>query len=230
MKRVTLLIPCYNEEASLPKLKEALLSLMSSLPSYEWEVLMVNDGSRDHTLEMIASLHEEDQRFCYVNLSRNFGKEAALLAGFDYARGDAVIVMDADLQDPPEVVPEMLQYWEEGYEDVYGKRKDRGKESWLRRRLTLSYYWLLEKSSHIEVLRNVGDFRWFQEKGTAVRPWKPRGGQIGMEFPQALRTGRGWHHLLLHRPPPPHHPDRHHRVVAGLHLHVQGADQSHLLG
>ena len=164
MKRVTLLIPCYNEEASLPKLKEALLSLMSSLPSYEWEVLMVNDGSRDHTLEMIASLHEEDQRFCYVNLSRNFGKEAALLAGFDYARGDAVIVMDADLQDPPEVVPEMLQYWEEGYEDVYGKRKDRGKESWLRRRLTLSYYWLLEKSSHIEVLRNVGDFRLLDRK------------------------------------------------------------------
>jgi len=164
MKRVTLLIPCYNEEASLPKLKEALLSLMSSLPSYEWEVLMVNDGSRDHTLEMIASLHEEDQRFCYVNLSRNFGKEAALLAGFDYARGDAVIVMDADLQDPPEIVPEMLKYWEEGYEDVYGKRKDRGKESWLRRRLTLSYYWLLEKSSHIEVLRNVGDFRLLDRK------------------------------------------------------------------
>lgn len=164
MKKVTVLIPCYNEEASLPKLKIALTEMVAGLSDYEWEFLLVDDGSKDNTLKLMDAMHEEDSRFCYLSLSRNFGKEAALLAGFDYARGDAVIVMDADLQDPPGVVPEMLLWWENGYADVYGKRKSRGKESWIRRRLTMTYYWLLEKSSHVEVLRNVGDFRLLDRK------------------------------------------------------------------
>ncbi|MBR1402342.1 MAG: glycosyltransferase family 2 protein [Prevotella sp.] len=159
MKKVTILIPCYNEEAALPLLVDALNRLVNSLPDYEWELLFVDDGSRDNTLRMLEGYHQADSRYCFVSLSRNFGKEAALLAGFDYARGDAVIMMDADLQDPPEIVPQMLSAWEDGYADVYGKRRERGKESWLRRRLTLIYYWLLEKSTRVQVLQNVGDFR-----------------------------------------------------------------------
>lgn len=164
MKKITILVPCYNEQDSLPALKEALQSLMNQLPSYQWEVLLVNDGSRDNTISIIKEIRKEDKRFCYVDLSRNFGKEAAMLAGFDYATGDAVVIMDADLQHPPSVIPEMIKKWEEGYEDVYGKRITRGKESWLRKRLSLAYYNILQKTTRVEILQNVGDFRLLDRK------------------------------------------------------------------
>ena len=115
MKRITILVPCYNEQDSLPALSEALKSLMNQQHQYEWEVLLVNDGSRDNTISIIKEIRKEDKRFCYVDLSRNFGKENAMLAGFDYATGDAVVIMDADLQHPPSVIPEMLKKWEGGY-------------------------------------------------------------------------------------------------------------------
>lgn len=100
----------------------------------------------------------------YVDLSRNFGKEAAMLAGFDYATGDCMVIMDADLQHPPHLIPEMLQHWEDGYDDVYAKRTTRGKESWLRKNLSLLYYKLLQKTTRVEILQNVGDFRLLDRK------------------------------------------------------------------
>ena len=127
MKKVTILIPCYNEEKSLEALYEALKQLMDTEKNYLWEVLLVDDGSSDATLAGIRGLRKHDERICYVSLSRNFGKENAMLAGFDHASGDCVVIMDADLQHPPHVIPEMLKCWEEGYEDVYGKRITRGK-------------------------------------------------------------------------------------------------------
>lgn len=159
MKKVSILIPCYNEEASLPILYPELKKLMDSQIDYEWEVLFVNDGSRDNTLTIIKELRNQDKRICYVDLSRNFGKENAMLAGFDYATGDCMVIMDADLQDPPSLIPEMLRYWEEGYDDVYAKRNNRGKESWLRKQFSLLFYAILQKSTRFEVLKNVGDFR-----------------------------------------------------------------------
>lgn len=159
MKKVSILIPCYNEEASLPALYDALQELMASNHQYEWEVLLVNDGSSDRTIDVIKELRAKDSRFCYINLSRNFGKENAMLAGFDHVTGDCMVIMDADLQHPPHVVPEMLKKWEEGYEDVYGKRISRGKESWLRKRLSLLFYSMLQKSARYDILPNVGDFR-----------------------------------------------------------------------
>lgn len=138
---------------------EALLQLMDEQAGYRWEVLFVDDGSKDRTLSVLEQMHSDDSRFSFVSLSRNFGKEAALLAGFDYADSDALIIMDADLQHPPSVIPQMLEAWEEGYDDVYGKRLSRGHESWLRRRLSLWYYRLLQRMAHVEILPNVGDFR-----------------------------------------------------------------------
>lgn len=158
-KLVSIVVPCYNEQESLPHLYEAVDKIMTELPQYRWELLLINDGSRDQTMPMIRELAEKDKRVSYVNLSRNFGKENAMLAGFDYVKGDCMVLMDADLQDPPSLIPEMLKYWEEGYDDVYAKRRDRGKESWLRRRFSLLFYWLLDKSTRFEVLKNVGDFR-----------------------------------------------------------------------
>ena len=164
MKKVSILIPCYNEEASLPAMYEALKTLMDGQPDYEWEVLMVNDGSADNTIGVIRQLRQADKRICYIDLSRNFGKENAMLAGFDYATGDCMVIMDADLQHPPHLIPEMLKLWNEGYEDVYAKRITRGKESWLRKRFTLLYYHLLQKTTRVEILENVGDFRLLDRK------------------------------------------------------------------
>lgn len=159
MKKVSILIPCYNEEESLPLLYSELKSILDSQTNYEWEVLFVNDGSTDNTLSLIQSLREKDPVISYVDLSRNFGKEKAMLAGFDYVIGDCMIIMDADLQHPPQVILEMLEEWENGYEDVYGKRITRGKESWLRKQFSLMFYKFLQKITRIQVLQNVGDFR-----------------------------------------------------------------------
>lgn len=159
MKKVTILIPCYNEEQSLSVLYQRLCVLMDMHLEYLWEVLFVNDGSRDNTLSLIKQFQSVDNRICFIDFSRNFGKEAAMLAGFDYATGDCMVILDADLQHPPEVITEMLKYWEEGYEDIYAKRIIRGKESWLRRKLSLFYYFLLQKTTRVEILQNVGDFR-----------------------------------------------------------------------
>jgi glycosyltransferase involved in cell wall biosynthesis len=127
MKKVSIIVPCYNEQASLPHLYEALCKEMDAMPKYSWELLFVNDGSSDQTMQIIEDLYQRDGRVSYVDLSRNFGKERAMLAGFDYVQGDCAILMDADLQDPPTLISEMLKYWEEGYEDVYAKRRTRGK-------------------------------------------------------------------------------------------------------
>lgn len=131
---------------------------------YQWEIVFVNDGSTDKTLDVIKKIAYNDSRVKYVSLSRNFGKECAMLAGFDYVSGDCMVVMDADLQDPPELIEEMLEWWEKGYEDVYAKRSSRGKESWLRKWLSMSFYTLLQKSSRFDVLKNVGDFRLLDRK------------------------------------------------------------------
>jgi glycosyltransferase involved in cell wall biosynthesis len=167
MKRITILVPAYNEAETLPLLVEQLNHLISDSglkERYEFEYLFVNDGSKDATFEVILALRQQYPEVCYVDLSRNFGKENAMLAGFDYATGDAVIIMDADLQDPVDVIPQMISLWEDGYEDVYGKRATRGSESWLRKKLSLTYYHLLQKATRIEVLQNVGDFRLLDRK------------------------------------------------------------------
>jgi len=164
MKKVTILIPCYNEEGSLDALYEALKELMDTQTSYTWEILMVNDGSKDRTIDIIKQLREKDKRICYVNLSRNFGKENAMLAGFDYATGDCMVIMDADLQHPPMTISDMLAKWEEGYEDVYAKRITRGKESWFRKQFSLFYYRMLKHLTRVEILENVGDFRLLDRK------------------------------------------------------------------
>ena len=163
-KLVSILVPCYNEEASLPRLYEAVKELMDAESGYDWELFFINDGSRDKTLDIIRQLADADPRISFANLSRNFGKENAMLAGFDHVAGDCMIIMDADLQDPPSLIPQMLQYWEEGYQDIYARRNTRGRESWLRRRLSKAFYYILDRSSRYEMLQDVGDFRLLDRK------------------------------------------------------------------
>ena len=163
-KKITILIPCYNEQESMPSLYDSLTMMADSQSVYDWEILFVNDGSSDDTLNIIKLYKERDTRISYLDLSRNFGKENAMLAGFDYATGDCVVIIDADLQDPPTLIPDMIALWEQGVEDVYARRLDRGKESWLRRKLSLMFYSLLQKVSKLDILENVGDFRLLDRK------------------------------------------------------------------
>ena len=158
-KLVTILVPAYNEEEVLHMLYERLETLMDDNRAYDFEVLLVNDGSKDKTLQIMQELREKDKRINYLNLSRNFGKETAMIAGLDYCKGDAVIIIDADLQDPPELIPELLKYWEEGYDDVYAKRKSRQGESFLKKFTSKMYYKVLQAFTKIEIQKDTGDFR-----------------------------------------------------------------------
>lgn len=163
-KLVSIIVPCFNEEKSLPLFYDSTRIVIDSLSEYDWELLFINDGSKDNTIEVLNSFFEKDNRIVIVDLARNFGKEHAMLAGFDYVRGDCAIIMDADLQDPPSLISTLLANWENGYQDVYAKRNLRGKESWIRRKLSVLFYSILVKSTRYEVLPNVGDFRLLDRK------------------------------------------------------------------
>lgn len=158
-KLVTILVPAYNEQAVLELLYERLKAIMNEQNKYNFEVLFVNDGSKDNTLNIMKNLRENDNRVCYLNLSRNYGKETAMIAGLDYTKGDCVVIIDADLQDPPELIPEMLKYWEEGYDDVYAKRRSRKGESFLKKFTSKMYYKTLQNFTNIDIQKDTGDFR-----------------------------------------------------------------------
>lgn len=132
-KLISLLVPCYNEEAGLREFYRQTSQVIDQITDYDFQFLFVNDGSRDHTLAIMRELREKDSRVSYVNLSRNFGKEIAMIAGMDYLTGDAAIIMDADLQDPPELIPEMISWWEKGYQDVSAKRRSRAGETFFKK-------------------------------------------------------------------------------------------------
>lgn len=159
MKKISIIIPAYNEEEALPILYDRLEELMKNMNNYEFEILFVNDGSKDKTIEIIKDFRNKDERVCYVDFSRNFGKEIAMIAGLDYATGDCVIFMDADLQDPPELIPELVKYWEEGYDDVYAKRRSRKGETWLKKFTSKMYYRVLQHLTKVEIQEDTGDFR-----------------------------------------------------------------------
>ena len=159
MKIITILIPCYDEENNIEELYKRIKAIIEKLPYYCFQILLVNDGSKDGTLAKMQELHEKDSAVSYLSLSRNFGKENAMLAGLDYAEGDAVILIDADLQDPPELIPQMLEEWEKGYDDVYARRRSRAGETWFKKASAHWYYRILQKFADIDIPADVGDFR-----------------------------------------------------------------------
>ena len=158
-KLITIMIPAYNEEKVLPQLFARLNDLAIYNKNYDFEFLFINDGSKDSTMEIIRKESEKNSKISYINLSRNFGKENAMLAGFDYAKGDALVIIDADLQDPPELIPRMIEFWEQGFDDVYAKRESRDGETWLKKATSKWFYSVLDFVSNIEIQRDTGDFR-----------------------------------------------------------------------
>jgi len=159
MKKISILIPAYNEEAVLEKLFARITALADTTKNYDFEFFFVNDGSKDRTLEIIKEHAETDPRVSYLNLSRNFGKEIAMIAALDHVSGDATVIIDADLQDPPELIPEMIKWWEEGYDDVYARRTRRLGESWLKKASSKMFYKTLQSVTRIPIQKDTGDFR-----------------------------------------------------------------------
>lgn len=159
MKSITILIPAYNEAPVLDTLHARLIELTKTLPDYRLEFLFVNDGSTDDTLWLIKQMAEKDKHISYINLSRNFGKEIAMVAGIDHVKSDALVIIDADLQDPPELIPKMIELWQDGYDDVYAKRKSREGETWLKKFTSKQYYRLLQRVTRVPIQEDTGDFR-----------------------------------------------------------------------
>jgi len=157
---ISVVVPAYNEEAVLAAFHTRMSALFDQLPAYRCEMIFVNDGSSDRTQAIIDELCARDTRVASVNLSRNFGKEIAMTAGFDHARGDAVIVIDADLQDPPELIFEFVREWEKGFDIVYAMRSHRDGETWLKKATASAFYKIMDQlSGRVNIPRDTGDFR-----------------------------------------------------------------------
>ncbi len=155
---LSLVVPCYNEADNIDALQARLSTVLDTL-GLPWEIVYVNDGSRDRTLTRLEALHARDGRVCVLNLSRNFGKEIAMTAGFEHARGDAVVVIDADLQDPPELIPELVAGWQDGFDVVYAQRRARQGETWLKKTTASGFYRLMATLGGVTMPRDTGDFR-----------------------------------------------------------------------
>jgi len=156
---ISVVIPVFNEEDVLEEFHGRLLPVVDKLQEHEVEIIYVNDGSQDKTLPLLTTLTNSDERVQALNLSRNFGKEAAMTAGIDHASGDAVILIDADLQDPPELIPKMIDSWGQGFDMVCMQRTSRDGESFLKKFTARAFYSLMGRVGEIQVPENVGDFR-----------------------------------------------------------------------
>jgi glycosyltransferase involved in cell wall biosynthesis len=155
---VSIVVPAFNEEVVLPDFHRSIDRVLPELP-FDFEIIYINDGSSDNTLDIIRKLRQSDDRVTLIDLSRNFGKEIALTAGLHKAAGDAVVVIDADLQDPPELIPELIHEWQNGYDVVYAQRTHRKGESLLKRTTAHFFYRIIQRISRISIPEDTGDFR-----------------------------------------------------------------------
>ena len=155
--KYSLIVPIYNEEETIPELYRRLRGVMERLDG-PVELILVNDGSRDRSLKLIRDLHHQDPRICYLSLARNFGHQTAVTAGLNFARGEAVIVLDADLQDPPELILELVEKWRQDYQVVYAQRTKRKREGWFKRFTAYAFYRLLKRLADVDIPSDTGDF------------------------------------------------------------------------
>lgn len=164
MKKISLVIPMYYEEEVAQECYNRVVGILKNIENYEYEIIFVNDGSKDKTLEILEAIAKEDRNVKIISFSRNFGHQAAVTAGLKEVTGDAIVIIDADLQDPPELIPDMLKYWEEGNEIIYGKRKTRKGESAFKLLTAKMFYKTLNSLSDVEIPKDTGDFRLVDRK------------------------------------------------------------------
>ncbi|MDP8966532.1 MAG: glycosyltransferase family 2 protein [Cyanobacteriota bacterium] len=155
--KYSFIIPVYNEEETLLEMYRRVRAVMDRMDDAV-ELILVNDGSRDRSLSLLRDLHEKDSRVCYLSLARNFGHQIAVTAGLNYVRGDAIVILDADLQDPPELIPDLVEKWRQGYQVVYAQRTQRRQESWLKRLPAYVFYRVMQRLADVDIPLDTGDF------------------------------------------------------------------------
>lgn len=162
-KLISYVFPIYNESGNIPLLHETMNGLLKKNKAYNYELIFINDGSRDDSFDLLLAIQQADPRVTVINFSRNFGHQIAVTAGIDHANGDAVIIMDSDMQDPPKVSLELIEKWEEGYDVVYAQRRTR-KDTFFKKFTADMFYRTLQKLADIDIPRNTGDFRLMDKK------------------------------------------------------------------
>lgn len=180
MSKLSLVIPCHNEEAAIPVFLGAVIPILETT-GMAYELVFVDDGSRDATVATLLAFAQRHPEIRVVELSRNFGKEAAMTAGFAYATGDAVIPMDADLQDPPDLIPAMVARWHDGFQVVLALRRDRSSDSPLKRGTAKAFYKVMAKITHVPIPENAGDYRLMDRRVV----------QAILSFPERARFMKG---------------------------------------
>ena len=164
MKRISLVIPMYFEEKVVDECYNRVSKVLKELKKYDYEIIFINDGSKDKTQELLENISNKDKNVKIISFSRNFGHQAAVTAGLKETTGDAVIIMDADMQDPPEIIPDMVELWENGNEVIYGKRKSRKGESKFKLLSAKAFYKILNALSDVDIPQDTGDFRLVDKK------------------------------------------------------------------
>jgi dolichol-phosphate mannosyltransferase len=155
--KYSFIIPIYNEEETILEMYRRMRAVMDRMDGAV-ELILINDGSRDRSIHLLRDLHDQDSRVCYLSLARNFGHQIAVTAGLNFARGQVVVILDADLQDPPELIPDMVEKWKQGYQVVYAQRTQRRQESWFKRFTAYSFYRLLKQLADVDIPTDTGDF------------------------------------------------------------------------
>ncbi len=155
--KYSFIIPIYNEEETISEMYRRMVAVMDRMDGAV-ELILINDGSRDRSLHLLRELHDKDSRVCYLSLARNFGHQIAVTAGLNFARGQIIVILDADLQDPPELIPDMVEKWRQGYQVVYAQRTQRRQESWFKRFTAYSFYRLLKQLADVDIPTDTGDF------------------------------------------------------------------------
>lgn len=161
--KLSIIVPIYNESKTLQVLHERLMSVLPDITS-DFEIILVNDGSSDDSLDQIRQLANENEKLKWVNFSRNFGHQAAISAGISHASGDALVTMDGDLQDPPELIPQLVEEWQVGHEVIYARRSRRKGEFWGKKVAAFLFYRMLKKITPVDIPKDVGDFRLIDKK------------------------------------------------------------------
>ncbi len=155
--KYSFIIPIYNEEETIAEMYRRMNAVMDRMDG-DVELILINDGSRDRSLHLLRDLHDRDSRVCYLSLARNFGHQIAVTAGLNFSRGQIVVILDADLQDPPELIPDMVEKWRQGYQVVYAQRTQRRQESWFKRFTAYTFYRLLKQLADVDIPTDTGDF------------------------------------------------------------------------
>ncbi|MEH1821721.1 MAG: glycosyltransferase family 2 protein [Nostoc sp.] len=157
LPKYSFIVPIYNEEEIIPELYRRLSAVMNRMDGLV-ELILIDDGSRDRSLQLLRDLHQKDPRICYLSFARNFGHQIAVTAGLNFVRGQVIVILDADLQDPPELIPDMVEKWRQGYQVVYAQRTQRLQEGWFKRLTAYSFYRILKKLADVEIPTDTGDF------------------------------------------------------------------------